>query len=43
MERLLEAEQELLEPPAPDGRSALADTLRSLLLTFESDDPLTDV
>lgn len=38
MERLLEAEQGLLEPLAPDGRSALADTLRALLLTFESDD-----
>ncbi|MGO1198951.1 MAG: MarR family transcriptional regulator, partial [Dermabacteraceae bacterium] len=39
MEKLLDAEQELLEPLAPDGRSALADTLRSLLLTFEADDP----
>ena len=39
MERLLEAEQELLEPLAPDGRAELADTLRSLLLTFETDAP----
>ncbi|MGO1259442.1 MAG: MarR family transcriptional regulator, partial [Brachybacterium sp.] len=39
MERLLDAEQELLEPLAPDGRSSLADTLRSLLLTFESETP----
>ena len=39
MERLLEAEQELLEPLASEGRLVLADTLRSLLLTFEADDP----
>lgn len=39
MEKLLEAEQGLLEPLAPEGRSALADTLRTLLLTFEADDP----
>lgn len=39
MEKLLEAERELLEPLTPDGRSTLSDTLRSLLLTFEVDDP----
>lgn len=39
MEKLLEAERELLEPLSPDGRSTLSDTLRSLLLTFEVDDP----
>ncbi|MFC7458426.1 MarR family winged helix-turn-helix transcriptional regulator [Brachybacterium sp. GCM10030267] len=40
MESLLAAERELLRPLTADGRSALADTLRSLLLTFEVDDPL---
>ncbi|MGP9537409.1 MarR family winged helix-turn-helix transcriptional regulator [Brachybacterium sp. AOP43-C2-M15] len=39
MERLLAAERELLEPLAPAGRSDLADALRTLLLTFETDDP----
>ncbi|HEX7349904.1 MarR family winged helix-turn-helix transcriptional regulator [Brachybacterium sp.] len=39
MEKLLEAERELLEPLAQDSSAALADTLRTLLLTFEADDP----
>lgn len=40
MESLLAAERDLLRPLSADGRSALADTLRSLLLTFEVDDPV---
>ncbi|WP_193106173.1 MarR family winged helix-turn-helix transcriptional regulator [Brachybacterium sp. FME24] len=40
MESLLAAERELLRPLTTDGQSVLADTLRSLLLTFEVDDPL---
>ncbi|SRR5690606_7429445 len=40
MERLLEAERELLDPLPPDGQSALANTLRALLLTFETETPL---
>jgi DNA-binding MarR family transcriptional regulator len=40
MESLLAAERELLGPLSADGQSVLADTLRSLLLTFEVDDPL---
>jgi DNA-binding MarR family transcriptional regulator len=39
MEKLLESERELLEPLTADGRAALADTLRALLLTFEAEDP----
>lgn len=40
MESLLSAERDLLRPVSAAGRAALADTLRSLLLTFEVDDPL---
>ncbi|WP_114856393.1 MarR family winged helix-turn-helix transcriptional regulator [Brachybacterium sp. YJGR34] len=40
MERLLAAERELLEPLSGAGATDLAATLRSLLLTFEVDDPL---
>ncbi|MGO2822291.1 MAG: MarR family winged helix-turn-helix transcriptional regulator [Brachybacterium tyrofermentans] len=40
MESLLAAERELLRPLASEDTSALADALRSLLLTFEVDDPL---
>lgn len=40
MESLLAAERDLLRPLDADGRTALADTLRSLLLTFEMDDPV---
>lgn len=40
MESLLAAERELLRPLESDARSTLADALRSLLLTFEVDDPL---
>ncbi|WP_422117293.1 MarR family winged helix-turn-helix transcriptional regulator [Brachybacterium sp. UNK5269] len=42
MESLLAAERTLLRPLTPAGRAGLADTLRSLLLTFEVDDPLED-
>lgn len=37
MERLLDAERALLAPLEPDGAAALADHLRSLLLTFEAE------
>ena len=40
MERLLEAERELLGPLAAAEQAELAGMLRTLLLTFESDDPL---
>ena len=39
MERLLAAERELLAPLGGDERAALAGMLRTLLLTFESDEP----
>ncbi|AXK44877.1 MarR family winged helix-turn-helix transcriptional regulator [Brachybacterium saurashtrense] len=39
METLLEAERELLEPLPPMDRNALADALRTLLLTFEAEEP----
>ncbi|GAA1296854.1 MarR family winged helix-turn-helix transcriptional regulator [Brachybacterium alimentarium] len=38
MESLLSAERRLLQPLSAQGQSALASTLRSLLLTFEADE-----
>jgi hypothetical protein len=40
MERLLGAEREILGPLAEGEQAELAAMLRTLLLTFESDDPL---
>ena len=40
MERLLESERELLDPLPPARQAALADTLRALLLTFETESAL---